>query len=129
MKENRIKIVINKPVGEVFEFTTNPKNTHLWIPSITEEVCDEYPPRIGTVYKNHGDDSDWHTYKVTELEPSKTFTLTDEKGNYSVRYTYMKIDDNTTEMEYYEWVRERELDNPFTGDIFLLLKRVMENPD
>jgi len=34
MKENKITIIINKPIREVFEFTTYPKNTHLWIPSI-----------------------------------------------------------------------------------------------
>jgi len=48
MKENKISIIINKPIEEVFEFTTNPKNTHLWITSIVEEVSDEYPPKIGT---------------------------------------------------------------------------------
>jgi uncharacterized protein YndB with AHSA1/START domain len=31
MRENKILIVIDKPVKEVFEFTTNPKNTPLWI--------------------------------------------------------------------------------------------------
>ena len=46
MKENKITVIINKPIGEVFEFTTNPKNTHLWIPSIEEEIAEEYPPKI-----------------------------------------------------------------------------------
>lgn len=29
MKENKISVVINRSIEEVFEFTTNPKNTHL----------------------------------------------------------------------------------------------------
>jgi len=48
MRENKIKVLINKPIEEVFEFTTNPKNTHLWIPSVDEEISEEYPPKIGT---------------------------------------------------------------------------------
>lgn len=35
MRENKITVVIDKPINKVFEFTTNPKNTHLWIPSIS----------------------------------------------------------------------------------------------
>ncbi|MCK4635383.1 MAG: hypothetical protein KAT04_05335 [Methylococcales bacterium] len=54
MKKNKITIIIDKPIEEVFEFTTNPKNTHLWISSIEEEIVDEYPPKIGTQYKNTG---------------------------------------------------------------------------
>ena len=34
MKENKIVVIINKPVDEVFEFTTIPQNTHLWASSI-----------------------------------------------------------------------------------------------
>jgi hypothetical protein len=31
MKEKIISIIINSSIEEVFEFTTNTKNTHLWI--------------------------------------------------------------------------------------------------
>ncbi len=31
MKRNRLNVIIEKPVEEVFEFTTNPKNTPSWI--------------------------------------------------------------------------------------------------
>ena len=40
MNQNQLVIVINKPLSEVFEFTTNPKYTHLWVPFIDEEVTD-----------------------------------------------------------------------------------------
>ena len=77
MKENKITIIINKSIDEVFEFTINPKNTPLWIESIAEEVSDEYPPKINTKYKNRGKDSDWNVYKVVEFKRNKIFTLTE----------------------------------------------------
>src|SRR3989338_4608532 len=101
MQENKIIITINKPIEEVFEFTTNPKNTHLWIPSIVEEVADEFPPKIGTRYKNRGENSDWDFYKVVEFQNNKIFTLSDLEENYHVKYTYRKTNDNQTEMEYF----------------------------
>ena len=127
MKQNKISIIINKPIEEVSGFTTNPKNTHLWIPSIEEEIAEEYPPKIGTQYKNRGDNSDWDFYKVVEFQKNKIFTLTDLDGNYHVQYTYKKIGDNQTEMEYSEWMENWELSNPFTDDIIQKLKSVMES--
>ena len=127
MQENQITIIINKPIEEVFEFTTNPKNTHLWIPSIEEEIAEKYPPKIGTQYKNKGNDSDWDFYKVVEFQENRIFTLTDLNKNYSVKYTYRKLSDNRTEMEYFEWMKNGELSNPFTKDIIQKLKSVMES--
>lgn len=126
MQENKITIIINKPIETVFYFTTNPKNTHLWIPSIQEEIADEFPPRIGTQYRNHGKDSDWDFYKVLEYEPNKTFTLCDLEGNYHVKYSYKELNNNQTEMEYFEWMENGELKNPFTMDILQNLKLNME---
>ena len=100
MRENKITVIINKPIEEVFEFTTNPKNTHLWIPSIDAEIAEEYPPKINTKYKNRGKDSNWDFYKVVEFKENEVFILTDLDENYSVRYTYRKLDSNKTEMEY-----------------------------
>jgi len=127
MQENKITIITNKPIEEVFEFTTNPKNTHLWIPSIDEEIAEEYPPKIGTQYKNRGNDSDWDFYKVVEFQNDKIFTLSDLENNYHVKYSYRKINDNQTEMEYFEWMKNGELNNPFTDDIIQKLKSVMES--
>ena len=94
MQENRITVVINKPLGEVFEFTTNPKNTHTWIPSIEEEKSEQYPPKIGTIYKNRGKEPKYNTYKVVEFEKDKKFTLKNLENKYFVRYTYRKINEN-----------------------------------
>ncbi len=126
MQENLITVVINKPLGEVFEFTTNPKNTHMWIPSIEEEKAEQYPPKIGTIYKNRGKEPNWNTYKVVEFEKNKKFTLTNLENNFSVRYTYKKISDNKTEMEFFHWVRTGELGKSFTQAILNKLKEVME---
>ena len=127
MKENKIKIIINKPFKEVFEFTTNPKNTPLWISSIKEEIAEEYPPKLNTKYKNRGNNLGWNFYKVIELKKDKLFTLSDLKDNYFVRYTYRKLGNNKTEMEYFEWVKTGELESPFTEKVLNKLKEVMEN--
>ena len=126
MRENKITVIINKTVEDVFEFTTNPKNTHLWIPSIQEEIAEEYPPKISTQYKNRGQKSDWDYYKVLEFELNKIFTLSDLNNNYHVRYTYKKLGNKQTKIEYYEWMKNGELKNPFTKDILQNLKSVLE---
>jgi len=124
MKENKITIIIDKPIEEVFEFTTNPKNTHIWVPFIEEEIADKFPPKIGTTYKNRRGDS-WNVYKVTEYEINKVFKL--EKDAYSVKYIYRKINDNTTELVYLESVKQGELAKPFTKEVLLKLKSVIES--
>jgi len=126
MKQNKISIIIKKPVEEVFEFTTNPKNTPLWIHFIDEEASDKFPPSIGTIYKNRMKGSSWNIYKVTEFEINKLFTLQSKDGSYSARYTYRRICENKTELEYFEWMENGELKEPFTKDILLYLKRIME---
>lgn len=126
MKENKVTVIINKPIEVVFEFTTNPKNTHLWIPSIQEEIAEEYPPKIGTQYKNRGKDSDWEYYKVIEFDKNKIFTLSDLDGNYHVKYTYKRLSDKQTEMEYFEWMKKGELKNPYSKEVLQHLKSVLE---
>ena len=126
MNKNTLTIKIDKPVEEVFKFTTNPKNTHTWVPTISVEVADEYPPKINTQYKNRGEDGDWDVYKVVDFQPNNLFILADLNDNYHVKYTYRKLDDRTTEMEYSEWMEVGELGNPFTMSILGNLKKVME---
>ena len=126
MKENEIIVIINRPIKEVFEFTTNPKNTPLWIESIEKEIAGEYPPKIGTIYQNKSKDADWNFYKVIEFEDDRVFTLSDLEGNYFVRYSYGALGENKTKMEYFEWVKNGDLEKPFTKDILEKLKRVLE---
>ena len=127
MKDNGLRIIIRKPIEEVFEFTTNPNNTHKWIKSITEEKSDNYPAKIGTIYRNSNKGSDiWNKYEVIELENNKLFTLKSDDGNYYVKYTYKSINKETTELTYFEWVEKGELKNPFTEEVLKGLKYVME---
>ncbi|MEI7563641.1 MAG: hypothetical protein WCJ39_08675 [bacterium] len=60
-----------------------------------------------------------------EFEQDKLFTLTDVDENYHVRYTYKDIK-GKTEMEYFEWMTNGDLSNPYTIDVLEKLKSVME---
>ena len=126
MKNNKLTIVINKPIEQVFEYTINPKNTHLWIDAISEQVSSEYPPKIGTEYK-HPEGSIWVKFNVTEYKKNERFTLTDVSKNYVIRYSYRKVAEDKTELEYHEWMKNGELENPFTKDILEKLKRNIES--
>ncbi len=123
MKENELKIIINKSIEEVFEFTTNPKNTHLWVPFIEEEVAEEFPPKIGTAYKNRRGTS-WNISKVSEYKINKAFKL--ENDIFSVKYSYKKIKENSTELIYLESVKRGKLAKPFTKEILQKLKTTLE---
>ena len=124
MKENIIKIVINKPIAKVFEFSTNPQNTHLWFESIKEEIASEYPPRIGTIYKNRGADATkWNRVVVSNLIPNELFELAGD--NYGVRYTYRQVADGT-ELTYHEWATNGELNGVTQQSVLDKLKKIME---
>ncbi len=81
---------------------------------------------MNTRYKNRGENNNWDEYKVIDFQRDKVFILSDLDENYFVRYTFRKLDNNKTEMEYFEWMTVGELSNPFTKDVFWDLKRVME---
>lgn len=53
------------------------------------------------------------------------FVLTSADGNYHVRYIFNSTEDNSTEVNYHEWVDNGELDKPFTA--LEKLKAVLEN--
>lgn len=127
MQKNIISIIIKKSINEVFEFTTNPKNTPSWFSTIKEEVTNEHPPKIGTCYENRGDDNNWSVYKVSEFEKNRLFVLSDLNKNYNVKYLYTAIGNNETKMEYQEWMNDGELKNPASEMILQKLKSVMEN--
>lgn len=128
MNQNGLKIEIKKPPEEVFEFTTNPLNTHLWIESIEIEKSSEWPPKFGTVYRNKNKATGrWSTYIVLTIVKNRGFELVLKGGNYHVMYRYAERKGGITYMEYEEWVEVGELEEPFTQSVLEKLKQVMES--
>lgn len=126
MKKLRLKIVIDKSASEIFEFTTNPKNTSLWVPGIVKEVTNEWPVKVGSIYKNTSDGINWSEYVVSKFQQDKIFVFDKIGGTYHVQYTFKPLSDDKTELEYYEWVDDGELEEPFTIDILKKLKDIIE---
>jgi uncharacterized protein YndB with AHSA1/START domain len=126
MQHNILKIKINKPIDEVYEFTTNPTNTHKWIDSIVAEETNEWPIKLGSIYKNTDRQDVQNEYTVIELVPNQYFALKSKDGNYFVRYTYTILSKHITELEYHEWVFKGGLENPFQQETLEKLKSVIE---
>ena len=128
MRDNKLVIQIKRSVSEVFEFTTNPKNTPLWIDFVASEETSEWPVKVGTVYKNTNKKGEVFTFTMIDLKPNESFTMIGGDKNYHCKYTYRDLGNNNTEFEYYEWMETGELEVPFTQDILEKLKTVLENP-
>lgn len=128
MKNNKIIVQINRPVNEVFAYTITPMNTRKWVGSIIVEKTSEWPIRIGSTYTNKNKQTgEWSKYTVTDFEEFKIFELASRDKNYHVRYTYKPIKENVTELEYYEWVDEGELEEPFTQETLDRLKKILDS--
>ena len=82
--------------------------------------------KLGSIYRNQNQSGPWNEYVVTEYEPNKSFTFSRKDSAYHVRYVFRPLDENVTELEYYEWVDQGELDEPFTRGYLDKLKSVME---
>lgn len=126
MNSNTLTIKIHRSAAEVFAFTTNPENTSLWVSSISHEETNEWPVKVGTIYKNKGSENIWSEYEMTAFDENKSFTLSLVGGDYHVTYTCNPLTDTTSELEYYEWVDTGELTDPFTMTPLENLKRILE---
>ena len=127
MKNLRLKITIDKPVSEVFEFTTNPKNTSLWVNTIIKEETNEWPIKNGTIYRNTGDGVTWSKYLISGFEKDKSLTFNQIDGDYHVEYNFNELSSNKTEVEYFEWIDNGQLTTPFTIEELTKLKTAIEN--
>ncbi len=127
MKDLKLTITIDKSAKDIFDFTLNPKNTPKWIDFIAIEETNEWPAKLGTIYRNRGEDeTEWSELKVTEYEPHTRFTMSKTDGSYHVRYILTPITPNSTELEYYEWTDKADLSVPFTLEPLQKLKHLME---
>ena len=127
MKSNRLLIRINKPLSVAFQFTLDPKNTPLWIDSIVKEEVNEVPTKVGTIYRNINKKNVLSEYLVTKYEKDKTFEFVSSDKNYHVKYTFLPKGDNSCGLEYFEWVENGELKDPFNIQILEKLKSVLES--
>jgi len=126
MKRNKLEIIIPAPIEKVFEFTTDPLNTPKWIKEIAKEEINEFPIKIGTIYKNLNNKGVWTEYEVVVLEENKLFQLKQRNNSYCVRYDYQSISADTTKLIYTEWVEEGNIENPFKQEILEELKQIIE---
>lgn len=126
MKTQKLTIRIKRPATEVFDFVTDSKNTPKWIDFIAKEETNEWPPRLGTVYHNQDSAGVWQDLEMTEFEQDKMFVMTNRKTGYNVRYTLTPTDSGT-KLEYYEWMDNGDLDEPFTMEPLQKLKSILES--
>lgn len=127
MKENKVAVEISCPVSKVFDFTTDPTKTHLWIDNIIREERNESPIRVGTEYGNLNRQGKWVEYEVVRFKKNKIFEIKQKNGSYSVRYTYETVSKSKTRLTYFEWVDEGELEEPFSLAVLEKLKKIIEN--
>ena len=127
MKENKLKILIKKPVSIVFNFTIDPSNTHRWIESITEETIQGKEIKLGTRYVKKDTNGNLNLYDATKFEENKVFELQSVPPFYTVRYTYTLVSGDKTELEYYEWTDEDKLSQPFKQSYLERLKNIIES--
>jgi hypothetical protein len=126
MKENKLKIYIDKSVEEVFKYSLESDNVPKWITSIKMEIPSERPVKVGTKLKNIGIDSNcWNEYEVIEFLPPKSFTLKKLNDDYFVKYTCTK-NGNGTDFEYFEWAENKDLDDILEMTALELLKKQIE---
>ncbi len=127
MRSNRLTIKINKPVSEVFKFTITPPNSTLWINSIVHEETNEWPVKVGTVYKLQNNKGEYSEVTVTAIKENEFIEWMTKDQKYHCRYIFRPIGKDVSELEYREWVDKGNLAAPFTLATLEKLKKVLES--
>lgn len=127
IKDNTIVIHIEKPAEEIFAFTINPKNTPLWVEEIVIEETNEWPVKVGSVYRNKKKNGEWVEYEVIKYQHNKMFVFRKNDNNYHVWYSFKPISETITKVIYYEWVDSGVLVEPFSDKSLKKLKYILES--
>jgi uncharacterized protein YndB with AHSA1/START domain len=125
MKELRQTIIINKPIEDVFALAINPANTPQWVEPVTLEQTNEWPVKVGSVYRSQNRAGEWSELTVTELEVNAVFCLGKADGS-RMRYEFTSIDTSTTKLDY-TWASNGTLDEQFLTSVLTKLKAVLES--
>jgi uncharacterized protein YndB with AHSA1/START domain len=133
MKDCKLTVTINKPVEEVFAFTIDPKNTPKWVASIVAEQTNEWPVKLGTIYRNQRQNGEWSEYEITEFKQNKAFVMRQKNDSFHVGYVFTPAsNDAATMLEYRVWKDEGEGELPESLTVAVLqgildkLKRAVE---
>ena len=124
MSENKLTVIINKPITDVFAFSVTPPKAKFWVPGIVDEKTNEWPAKVGTIYTEYKEDNTSFNIIVTDYKENEYIEWQAEDGNYHVRYTFTSVEENTTELMY---VETGDVTDPFTQDVLSKLKSVIEN--
>lgn len=119
---NEIRVRINAPREKVFEYTLEPKNTPEWVEDAVEMQTSTEQIGIGTIYSN-----EYIGREVTDYEKNVFLELADMDGNYSCSYSFRKIDEENTELIFFESSNDGlELEFPIEKRFFEKLKEILE---
>lgn len=125
MKILKQAVNVNRPAEEVFVFCIDPKNTPKWIDSIVTEQTNEWPVKLGTIYRNQRKDGNWSEYEVTAFEASKLLVLSKKDEDFYVKYSFRPIGKTATKLEY-ELPDNGKIDESFIRTALKNLKRAVE---
>ena len=125
MKQNKLAVRIRATPKTILDFCLNPKNTPKWIDSIVYEEVNEWPVRVGTIFRNRNPRGEWAEYKVISLT-AVSFEFASMNFPYHVRYVCKTVRNGFTELEYFEWMEQGEISEPFTIGMLRRLKAAVE---
>jgi len=122
MKTNEIRIEIERPIKDVFEYTLEPQNKSIWCSIITEESVDTEQIGITSIYINN-----LGSFKVSDYERNIFLELMSLDEKFQCSYSFRKIDDNTTELIYFEAMLDgSDLTEAMDKKYFKKLKELLE---